>query len=126
MEYELVLERHPRYLHAIGRGRRTPRNAQRFLREAGEACMNAHLGALLVEFAFTGPALDPSSIFGVIGERSHAGMRLRKIAYLEAGLDNPQRAVFAETVARNRGVNVRLFENREAAVAWLLEPEEAS
>jgi hypothetical protein len=119
MEYELLLEEHAGYVHAIGKGPRTADNARRFLREAGEACVRSGRGALLVEFAFTGPPLDSRNIFAILQDRLRNGMRLRRIAYVESTLDDPAKAHFAETVARNRGVNVKLFESVDAARTWL-------
>jgi hypothetical protein len=47
---------------------------------------------------------------------------LKRIAYVEGGSEHdPQEARFAETVARNRGVNVRLFWAVEDAEIWLCE-----
>jgi hypothetical protein len=125
MDYELVLVEHPGYLHATGRGRRTPENALRFLRESGQACIASGRGALLLEMAFTGPMLDTSMIFEVVMARSADGSRLRKIAYVDHDQDAPARIRFAETVARNRGVNVRLFDDIVAAREWLAEEEPA-
>src|SRR4051794_38806719 len=105
MDYELVLIEHPGYLHATGKGRRSPENALRFLKEAGDACLKSGRGNLLLEMAFIGPQLDTSKIFEVVKARSADGSRLRKIAYVDAAQDNPGRPKFAETVARNRGVN---------------------
>lgn len=123
MEYELLLIERPAYLHAIGKGLRTPENAMRFLQESGEACMKSGHGNVLLEMAFTGPQLDSSKIFEVVEARSAAGSRLRKIAYVDAARDNPARPQFAETVARNRGVNVRLFNDVPSAQAWLAEED---
>jgi hypothetical protein len=126
VKYELILEEHPDYLHAIGRGPRTPENARRFLLEAGEACVNRGKRNLLVQAELNGPPLDTRNIFGVIQDRSRDGMRMRRIAYIDEAAGHPSKAQFAETVARNRGVNVRLFEDVDAAVRWLLEKEEVS
>jgi hypothetical protein len=119
MDYQLVLVEHPGYLHAIAKGPRTPENAFRFLKEAGDACAKSGHANLLVEMAFEGPQLDASKIFEVVKARSTEGSRLRKIAYVDRARDNPGRPRFAETVARNRGVNVRLFDDIASAKAWL-------
>jgi chromosome condensin MukBEF MukE localization factor len=123
MDYELVLVEHPAYLHATAKGRRNADNAFRFLKEAGDACVNSGRANLLLEMAFTGPQLDMSKIFEVVKARSAAGSRLRKIAYVDAARDNPGRPRFAETVARNRGVNARLFDDIASAISWLEEEE---
>jgi hypothetical protein len=123
MDYELVLIEHPGYLHAIGRGQRTRDNALRFLQEAGDACIKSGRANLLVEMAFTGQQLETSKVFEVVKARSAEGSRLSKIAYVDVAQANRERPRFAETVARNRGVNVRLFDDVASAQAWLAEEE---
>jgi hypothetical protein len=120
-EYEFIVEEHPGYVHAMVRGDRTEGNTLRALKEMGEACRRLNRYEVLLELAFTGPSLDMTSILRVISERSASGTRLRKLAYFESSPDKPGRAAFAETVAVNRGVNVRHFTGREAAIRWLLE-----
>ena len=119
--YEFIVEERPGYVHAIARGERTAENTLRALQDVGAACRRLDRGEVLLEMALSGPSLDMTSILKVISERSQAGTRLRKIAYFERSPDKPGRAGFAETVAINRGVNVRLFNERDAAIRWLLE-----
>ena len=119
--YEFIVEERPGYLHAIARGDRTEENTLRALQDVGAACRRLDRGEVLLEMALSGPSLDMTSILRVISERSKAGTRLRKIAYYESSPGKPGRAGFAETVAINRGVNVRLFDERDAAIRWLLE-----
>ena len=71
----------------------------------------------------SGPSLDTSSIYDVITQRGPDGAKLRKIAYVQTKVEDPTMPYFAETVAVNRGVNVRLFQNVAAAAQWLLEPD---
>jgi hypothetical protein len=75
----------------------------------------------LVEIRFTGPSLDTGTIFGVISERSRDARDLRKIAYLDGAEADAEKRKFAETVAVNRGVPVRLFQDVEEAKRWLAE-----
>jgi hypothetical protein len=85
------------------------------------ACLRTGKSQVLLEMAFSGPSLGPSAIMHVISERSADGARLRKIAYVEASMAGQQKAKFAETVAINRAVNVRLFEDVGQAARWLEE-----
>jgi len=71
----------------------------------------------------SGPSLDTSSIYDVITQRVPDGAKLRKVAYVQTKVEDPAMPYFAETVALNRGVNVRLFQNVAAAAQWLLEPD---
>ena len=124
MAYRIDLEEHPAYLHAIASGEHTAANVARFLRDANEACRQRGYTAVLVEVNFTGTSLDFSSIYEVISESSLEGVKLKRVAYVDASTRNPERMRFAETVAINRGVNVRLFRDVDEAKRWLLEPKE--
>jgi hypothetical protein len=117
--YQLTTREHHGYLYARATGPRTAENAQRFLREAYEACVKEGYPALLLEMSLTGPALDMASVFRVIANRAPDGAKLRRIAYIEPSPTDLPSALFAETVANNRGVNVRLFKDVERADRWL-------
>jgi hypothetical protein len=117
--YRVTLEPEPDCLHATAYGERTADNARRFLEEAYAACMARGLDTLLLEVRFSGPSLGFGSIFGVISERSMDGTALKRIAYVDSTSDDPAHARFAEMVAMNRGVNVRLFRDVESARAWV-------
>ena len=119
VSFNLTIDVQPTYLRARVVGDRTPQNAMRFLKEVYEACAEQGIWSLLIEMNFTGPSLDIGNIFEVISKGSRDGMKLERIAYVEASLGDIEKARFAETVAVNRGVNVRLFRDVEAAQAWL-------
>lgn len=120
--YQLTLDERPGYLHAKAVGERTPENAMRCLDEVYAACVRTGLANVLLEMAFTGPSLGAPGIIRVIEHASANGARLGRVAYVEASLDGLQRAKFAETVAVNRAVNVRLFDDTAQAAAWLASP----
>ena len=117
--YEFTAQERPGYVHARVVGDRTPENARRFLLETYRACVAAGKECVLLEIRFRGPSLDVPSIFEVISKGSPDGMRMRKIAYVDATTEDPSKARFAETVAKNRGVNVRLFSGVDEAARWL-------
>ena len=120
--YLATFDVHGHYLHARAVGPRTPENAQRFLRETNEARMRSGKSAVLLEMNFTGPSLDAAAIFRVISGAASDAMGLRKIAYVDPAARDSDRPAFASNVAANRGVNVRLFGDAEAASRWLAEP----
>ena len=120
MSYHLTIEERPTYVYAKATGERTPVNALRFLEEAYAACVKSGHSALLLDMQFTGPSLNTTSIYQVISQRVPDGRNLRKIAYVDSTDVDPGMPVFAETVAVNRGVNVRLFPSLAAAEKWLL------
>jgi hypothetical protein len=119
MSYHLTIEERPSYLHARVIGARNPENALRFLKEVYEACVNRGYSAVLLEMNLSGPSLDSASIFRVISQQSPDATRLQKIAYVDASTSDPERPRFAETVAINRGVNVRMFQDLDAAIQWM-------
>lgn len=119
MAYHLTIEELPSYLHATLSGTHSAENALRFLEDAYEACVKRGHSAVLLEMNLSGPSLDLASIFGVIMQRSTDAVKLRKIAYVDASERDPDRMKFAETVAINRGVNVRLFRDLDSAKQWI-------
>jgi hypothetical protein len=121
MKYHLTLVPHPGYIHASVTGTHSAENAARFLREVREACAKLEVSAVLLEVKFSGPSLATGSIFGVIAQESVAGKALRKVAYVDPSDRDPAKIRFAETVAINRGVNVRLFATAAEAARWLEE-----
>jgi len=117
MEYRLVIEEHPGYLHAKAQGERTPENARQALQDAYAACVAKGQRNLLFELDLEGAQLGMLRIYDVIAERSVDGSKLRRIAYVDSIPGKESK--FAETVATNRGVNVRLFADIAAAKQWL-------
>jgi hypothetical protein len=72
---------------------------------------------------FTGESLPAGTIFSIVSERSGDGTKLERIAYVDRFVArDPEKTRFAETVAVNRMVNVRLFADVADAERWLGEP----
>jgi hypothetical protein len=122
MDYHCTIEQKPTYLHLIGSGAHTESNARRFLVDAYTAALERKCGSLLLEMRFSGPSLSLGKIYSVISQGSPDGSALERIAYVDANAEHvPDMAKFAELVARNRGVNVRLFRDVPDAERWLSE-----
>ena len=121
MSYGLTVEERPAYLHAKVVGERTAANLLRCLEESFAACQKSGRSALLLDIGFSGPSLSTASVYNVISQRLVDARKLRKIAYVQTNIDDPAMPYFAETVAHNRGVNVRLFQSMAAAEQWLSE-----
>ena len=122
MSYQLTIEERPTYVYARADGDLTPANALRFLEEAYAACVRSGRSDVLLDMQLHGPKLATTSVYEVISQRAADGTKLRRIAYVPSETDDPEMPYFAETVAVNRGVNVRLFESVAAAERWLSEP----
>jgi hypothetical protein len=119
MSYRLTIEPHETYVQARLDGVRTPENLLRYLREAYLACLQHGKRDLLLEINLVNADLDSSSIYRVVVQRAADGAKLGRIAYVETGVTSLAKARFAETVAVNRAVNVRLFPTLREARAWL-------
>ena len=120
MSYVLTIEERLSYLHAKVSGPRTAQNARRFLEDVHEAWVQRNHSAVLLEMNLAGPSLSILSVFNIISERAPHALGLKRIAYVDGGSEgDPEMPRFAETVARNRGVNVRLFRTLDNAEDWL-------
>jgi len=119
VSYQLTIEERPTYVYARVDGDLNAANALRFLEEAYAACVRTGRSLLLLDMQLHGPDLNTTNVYEVISQRAADGTKLRKIAYVPF---QRSMAYFAETVAVNRGVNVRLFESVAAAEQWISEP----
>ena len=117
---EVQFEVFPGYLHAIGTGERTPANITKFFEQAVARCKEGRHAALLFESRLTGRSVDDATlVFDAISAAIPGLAALRKLAYVPGPGQNPRASTFAETVAVNRGVDARVFENAEAAAEWV-------
>jgi hypothetical protein len=120
MSYDLAIEEQPSFLHAKVSGTHNAENVHRFLVDVHEAWVQRKCSAVLLEMKLRGPSLGVLGIFNIISERAPYAYGLKQIAYVDACPEHdPEQARFAETVARNRGVNVRLFGTVDEAAGWL-------
>lgn len=118
VDYQFTIDEHPGYLHAKVVGPRTPENALRYLSEVYSACVRTGILNVLLEMNLSGPTLGAPGVFNVILQRAADGSKLGRVAYVEAA-DEAVMARFAETVALNRAVNIRLFPDVAQAARWL-------
>ena len=111
MSYQLKIDEASGYLHVLVSGANSGEVVRRYLHEVAEICGARRCSALLLEENLTGPAMNLAEIYSVV-----------KVAFVDSNSEHPiMNMRFAETVARNRGVNVRAFRTVPEARAWLLE-----
>jgi hypothetical protein len=123
MSYKLALDPKPAYLHAVATGENSRENVTRYLEELCRVCVAGGYSRLLIEERLTGPRLGTIDVFEIAaGERARAFGVLQAIAYVDLNAEG-NRMEFAETVAVNRGVPVRVFSCVADAEKWLLEVE---
>jgi hypothetical protein len=121
MLYELTVERKPEYLHVKVTGDNTPQTVSKYLADVHNACSAHKCPNVLIEENLEGPSLEITDIYAVISERSkNTYPVVDRIAYVDVNSDHDSsRMKFAETVAVNRGVHVRMFADVSEAADWL-------
>jgi hypothetical protein len=118
--YTLTIAQEPAYLHATVTGPNTPENVASYLEEVWRACADRGCRRVLIEERLEGPRLPATDVFQIASGASSSRKRhFEAIAYVDV---NAQRGLmkFAESVAVNRGVPVRVFASVGEAKAWLL------
>ncbi|SRR6266567_5115468 len=121
MPYVLTLEDKPGYVHARVTGSNSFENVLGYTQEIHQACVHSGQRAVLIEENLAGPSISMSAIFQIVAERSPQALGvLKRIAYVDVNPGHDlTRMEFAEDVAVNRGVNMRLFATVGEAERWL-------
>jgi hypothetical protein len=122
MAYTLTFDRKPEYLHVKVTGENSPESVTGYLSEVHRACSGAECPGLLIEEDLQGPSIAVSDVFAIVSEGSRSmPPGIRKIAFVDLNSGHDfARMQFAETVAVNRGINMRLCRSLEEAQKWLL------
>jgi len=119
MSYQLQITEKPNYLHAIVTGPNTRENVNGYLMELLRACEERQCFNVLIEERLTGRRLETWDVYQIASDSSaHARGFFRAIAYVDVNAAGDLMK-FAETVANNRGVPMRLFSSVTEAEAWL-------
>ncbi|OHB63239.1 MAG: hypothetical protein A2Y77_08550 [Planctomycetes bacterium RBG_13_62_9] len=124
MAYEMHVIREDNYLHVMVTGDNTPEDVAAYLNEIRRLCVERQVPRVLIEENLAGPSFETVDIYDVVVTAASQGAApaVRYIAFVDT---NPQHDFaemeFAETVAVNRGVNVRVFRDVPAATAWIRE-----
>jgi hypothetical protein len=117
--YHITFTQKPGFLHATVIGRNTRETVERFHQEALSYCITHHYYRVLLEERLEGPPLETMEIFAIVSRGcALAAGKIKAVAYVDAGA-NSRMLKFAENVAVNRGIRVRVFPTVAAAEAWL-------
>jgi hypothetical protein len=123
MTYRLTIEPKPAYLHVIVTGRNTKENVVRYLEEVCRECAARNCFRVLIEERLEGRRLGTLDVFEIAsGGSGRTFGALRSIAYVDVNAEGSLMQ-FAETVAVNRLVPVKVFPTVADAEKWLLERE---
>ncbi|HZV54004.1 MAG TPA: hypothetical protein VFF82_03605 [Rhodocyclaceae bacterium] len=119
MPYELTIIQERTYLHATVRGLNTSENVRHYLEEIIRECAARNCNRVLVEERLEGPRLDTIDVFQIVSEESGRVIgRLAAMAYVDMNASGDLMR-FAETVAVNRGLPVKVFQSVGDAEKWL-------
>jgi hypothetical protein len=123
MPYELTTIPFDNYLHVKVRGQNNTTTVNGYLLDVARLCRKHNYSAVLIEEHLSGPSLSMADIFNVIRNRSSDAWFLSHIAYVDTNTDHDfGQMKFAEMVALNEGVQVRMFQDLNAAHQWLEQP----
>ncbi len=120
MTYELTITRKPTYLHAVVIGKNTKENVVDYFQKIRSECASRNCHRVLIEERLEGPRFGTIDVFEVADQGSMESLGVfQAIAYIDESATGDSMQ-FAETVARNRGIPIRVFSNVIDAENWLL------
>jgi hypothetical protein len=121
MKYRFSVTEEKGYLHIKVRGDNTPETVRRWLTDGLKACIELKCSRVLVEENLSGKSLPMIETFSLVGEASKlAWQTVKQVAYLNLSPEQDTKELrFIETVAVNRGVNLKVFTNVKDAEEWL-------
>jgi len=119
ISYSLTITQKPGYLHAVVTGSNNKENLSRYLAEIRRECSVQGYARVLIEERLEGPRLRTMEVFRCASEGSGRGLgHFEAIAYVDVNAQGDLME-FAETVAVNRGLPVRVFSLVSDAERWL-------
>jgi hypothetical protein len=125
MSYTLHVEPRNTYLYITVTGENSLDTVSHYLAEIHDWCLLHDCPNVLLVENLSGPGLRTSSIYELVSAKSAQAARVvGRMAYVDI---NPahdlEEMKFAENVAVNRGITVRVFATVQEAQAWLERPE---
>lgn len=127
MSHKVTFARKAGYLHAVVTGANSKENVVSYLLDILHECVARDCFRVLIEERLEGPRLGTMDIFEIAseGQRRVAG-RYPIIAYVDVNAESTAAMKFAEDVAVNRGISVRVFPSVANARRWLLDLDSGS
>jgi len=122
MDYELDIIENDEYVTAKLTGVRRPSSLLEAAAETTAYCKEKGIHHLFIDIRGMSGELDTIETYEVAGQGIPSQPNTRRLirsAILDL-TENIERIRFFETVATNRGLIVKFFDDKEAAVRWLL------
>ena len=126
MSFELDITNEQDYLIVQAKGDRSRKDVTALTQKVLDLCAEHQKERVLVDVSGLAGRLKIFESFQIVVDEFPALRKLgilKRIAIMDRD-ENLQRINFFETVARNRGFNVRAFATRDEATAWLAENPE--
>lgn len=116
--YTIKLENRDEYLYALVGGEKlTPAISRMYWDEIAEMCSRLQMSKIMIEKNFTESVSPPEMLeMGIYLGKILAG---KKIAFLDL-YKNENINELGKIIARNQGVKMRIFMDREEAKKWLI------
>lgn len=119
MSYALTIVERPGYLHFVVTGINSRETVERYLADIGRECAARGCKHILIEERLTGPRLDTTDVYLIAsGQATAVARTLAAIAYVDVNAAG-RLMQFAEDVAVNRAVPVKVFATVPEAERWL-------
>jgi len=120
MRYSFTADPKEGYLHVRVKGENSPATVRRYLKDVLAACASEGCPNVLIEEDLVGPRIAIGEVFAIINEKSSSFRpAIRLVAFVDLNAESPANMKFAEDVAVNRGVTVRMFDAVADAEKWL-------
>jgi hypothetical protein len=118
--YELTLEYRPKYLYAFVRGEKDSYEISRqYWQEIADECNKSGIRKVLIEEDIK-ENISMSDMYRFASEIPELGFHGVRVAFVDRQESQHQLNQFGETVATNRGLVSRVFNNFAEAEKWLL------
>jgi len=120
MPYSLKFEQKSNYLHVTVTGENSRETAAQYVQEVLRECVARNCNRLLVEERLEGPRLPMLDVFEIVADVSKKALGvLKAVGYVDVNAKGDLMK-FAETVALNRALPMRVFSTIAEAEKWLL------
>jgi hypothetical protein len=126
MDYKLTIKPKPSYLHFIVTGQNSRQTVTQYMQDILHECIARNCFRILIEERLEGPRLGMVDVFSIVSEESSSGIGIFKaIAYVDLNAEN-NLMQFAETVAVNRSLPIKVFATVADAEQWLIKEDNKS
>ena len=117
--YELETQQHAGYLRFRVTGQNSAETVKKYMQDVVAICNERDCFRVLIDEQLEGDRLDVQQIFSLTSEGAMNALGIfQAIAYVDARMG--EMAKFAETVAVNRGMPLKVFTSVVEAERWLL------